>query len=120
MVCSGITLIFYLMSNVFLQIFINPYRLYQPSSFLQFLKSFMFTFIIYGIRFGPKIFYALSGFILVFKFLHYLDNQTDKEQLTEQYVEAEPNSVVIRLINVVFFFSWFGRLWRLRWVFSVG
>ena len=89
----GLTLIFYLMSNVFLQIFINPYRLYQPSSFLQFLKSFMFTFIIYGIRFGPKIFYALSGFILVFKFLHYLDNQTDKEQLTEQYVEAEPNSV---------------------------
>ena len=32
---------------------------------------------IYGIRFAPQIFYAISGVILVFKLFHYLDNQID-------------------------------------------
>ena len=41
------------------------------------IMPFSFSVVLYGIRFGPRIFYAISGFILVFKMLHHLDNQVD-------------------------------------------
>ena len=41
------------------------------------MNSVAFIPVLYGIRFAPQIFYAISGVILVFKLLHYLDNQID-------------------------------------------
>lgn len=89
----GITMVFYLISIVFLQIFINPNRIYQPELFVDFASQFSFSVVLYGIRFGPRIFYAISGFILVFKMLHHLDNQVDIIEEKERLVDVPDNSV---------------------------
>ena len=73
----SITYLFFLLGVVFIQIFINPTRIFLKHNFSKQLTSFSFSFVIYGIRFAPKLLYAVSGLILVFKMLHYLDNQID-------------------------------------------
>ena len=73
----SITYIIFILGVVFVQIFISPNRVFLKKNFSTKLNSVAFIPVLYGIRFAPQIFYAISGVILVFKLLHYLDNQID-------------------------------------------
>ena len=76
---KSLTLILILFSESFQQIYQIPAKIFSLTQFSDLLRNELFTFVQFGDRFGTRLLYGLSGFILSFKMLYYLDNEVEKK-----------------------------------------
>ena len=76
----SLTLMLVLCSESFQQINQLPTKIYTSYEFSLLLKNIFFTFVQFGDRFGIRLLYGISGFILSFKMLYYLDNEIEKNE----------------------------------------
>ena len=96
----GLNMIAVLISTSFFYIFHLPTKIYNKDIFAKFITSFWFTIVYYGVRFGVKILYAMSGFELVYKMFNYLDNCIEnKEKLYFSNDEQEDLNKEYNIIN---------------------
>ena len=76
---KSLTLILILFSESFQQIYQIPAKIFSLTQITELLRNELFTFVQFGDRFGTRLLYGLSGFILSFKMLYYLDNEVEKK-----------------------------------------
>lgn len=76
----GLAIITVILSITFKQLYINPVKIYVQDLFEKLLKSFMFTIVVFGNRFGIHICYCISSFMTTFKLLNYLDNEVETKE----------------------------------------
>ena len=75
----SITIILLLFGKSFQHIYHLPVKIISIDEFVDLLRNELFTFVQFGDRFGTRLLYGLSGFILSFKMLYYLDNEVEKK-----------------------------------------
>lgn len=63
------------------------------------LKNYVFPLIYHGARFGKKILYALSGFELTYKMLHYLDDSVKKKLESYRIMKIKKNIIENNIMN---------------------
>lgn len=77
---KGISLLLSILGCIYLSIFSSPFKIYNKESHEKMIEYFFFCGITFGLRYSRRIFYALSGYTLVFKFLYYLDSLIEKRK----------------------------------------
>lgn len=87
----GISMLFMIVGNVFTVLVHSPSNIYSEKTLNNLLQSWKFGFIVYGIRYAPRVLLSCSGYTLVFKLMCYLDDKVD-ESLDE---EEEINTIKI-------------------------
>ena len=74
-----------IVSLTFKQLYINPVKIFVEDLFDNLVRSWSFSFVIYGIRYGTRICYSISTFSLTFKLLHYLDNEIENKDEEDDF-----------------------------------
>ena len=74
---KGISIFFMLIGWTFVALYHSPLKVYSVRRFHELLQEFFFCFIMYGIRYSPRIILSCSGYTLVYKYLSYLDMNLD-------------------------------------------
>ncbi len=87
----SLTLMLVLCSESFQQINQLPTKIYTSYEFSLLLKNIFFTFVQFGDRFGIRLLYGISGFILSFKMLYYLDNEIEKNEDNNREKQDDEN-----------------------------
>lgn len=88
----GINMIFTIVGCVFKILYSSPIKIYCNIAFRQLLMNPFFSCIMFGLRFGPRIFFAMSGYTLMYKFLCYLDNEVERFENTDKKEEKDRDS----------------------------
>ena len=77
-----ISLIFFLVSYVYLILMNSPLKKYCQVTHFQLLSSSAFFLIFLGNRISPRILFAISGFILSYKLYNYLEQRVDNSHFS--------------------------------------
>ena len=88
---KSLTLILVLCSESFQQLYQLPTKIYSSKEFSLLLKNVFFTFVQFGDRYGIRLLYGISGFILSFKMLYYLDNEIEKNDDNSREKQDDEN-----------------------------
>ncbi len=88
---KSLTLILVLCSESFQQLYQLPTKIYSSKEFSLLLKNVFFTFVQFGDRFVIRLLYGISGFILSFKMLYYLDNEIEKNDDNSREKQDDEN-----------------------------
>jgi len=79
----GISLIYVLFGLVYLIILESPLKIYCQTQHKQLLKSILFNIIFVGTRFSPRFLFALSGYVLCYKFICFLEDRSETEKYNQ-------------------------------------
>ena len=71
----GASMILYILGQVFLIMFNLPSKVIFQKSFFDTINSLTFKVIFFGLRYSPRILFSCSGFIFIYKFLCYIEQQ---------------------------------------------
>jgi hypothetical protein len=74
----GITIILLVIGFTFKYLYSSPVKIFASTTFKSLITSSSFSFILFGWRFGPRLVFSISGYILIYKYLSYLDNELVK------------------------------------------
>jgi hypothetical protein len=88
----GLNIIWVILGCVFKILYNSPIKIFCNVAFKKLVMSFTYTFILFGLRFSPRIFFSLSGFCLIYKMLCYLDNEVEKlenESRKNTFIDSE-------------------------------
>ena len=88
---KSLTLMLVLCSESFQQLYQLPNKIITANEFIGLLKNPLFTFVQFGDRFGIRLLYGISGFILSFKMLYYLDNEIEKNEDNNREKQDDEN-----------------------------
>ena len=88
---KSLTLMLVLCSESFQQLYQLPNKIITANEFIDLLKNPLFTFVQFGDRFGMRLLYGISGFILSFKMLYYLDNEIEKKDDNNKEKQDDEN-----------------------------
>ena len=95
----GITLISIIIYCSFFYIYHLPTKVINEIYLENLLKNYIFPLIYHGARFGKKILYALSGFELTYKMLHYLDDSLKKKSESYRIMKIRKNISEDNIVN---------------------
>jgi hypothetical protein len=70
----AVSIIFLIYGYVFFVLFNTPLKISNQGLFWKLINSIFFSFTVFGLRFTPMVLYAISGYLLVYKMFHYLDD----------------------------------------------
>ena len=87
-----IAMMFFLLGTVFVMIIQSPSYITSEASLDSLMKSAWFSFILFGIRYAPRILLSCSGFSLTYKFMCFLDDQVDENDEDETEEEDSQRS----------------------------
>ena len=71
----GASMILYILGQVFLIMFNLPSKVIFQKSFFDAINSLTYKVIFFGLRYSPRILFSCSGFIFIYKFLCYIEQQ---------------------------------------------
>ena len=77
---QGLALIFYTFGNIFLILFNSPIVVPPGYNIISLIKNFFFHVFVIGIRYSPQLMLSCSAYILIYKFLYYLDDAYERLQ----------------------------------------
>jgi hypothetical protein len=80
----GLTMILTIIGCTFRDLYISPIKIICMTELKEMISSYFFSLIIFGRRFGPQLLYTYSGYILIYKFISYLDNAIDTLELKDK------------------------------------
>lgn len=89
----GLNIIWLIVGFVFKILYNSPIKIFCNIAFKKLVMSFTYSFILFGLRFSPRIFFSLSGYCLIYKMLCYLDNEVDRlenDSRKNTFLESEP------------------------------
>lgn len=69
----GFSIIFYCFGVVLYVLYNSPVSIYIENTFIEMLRSFLFSIFYIGLRYSPRILLSCSGYCLVYKLFSYLD-----------------------------------------------
>ena len=69
----GISMILYILGQVYLILFNMPTKAISQTSFYNMIKNPFYGFIYISLRYSPRILLSCSGYILAYKFLHFIE-----------------------------------------------
>ena len=95
----GIIMILLVFGLVFKNIYINPLQMYSKNNFEYLLNNSFFSFLFFIMKFSYKMLYSLSGFCLSYKFLFYLENESERKNDNEEEKEEDNNQVDLLIQN---------------------
>ena len=91
---QGINIFFMIIGNVFETLIHSPTHIYSIINFRNIIYNLLYSIIYYSVRFAPRMLFACSGFIFVYKFLSYLEDKTD-EIRDKKFSEKEKELIEI-------------------------
>ena len=71
----GASMILYILGQVFLILFNLPSKIIFQKSFYDTINSPTYKILFFGLRYSPRIIFSCSGFIFIYKFLCYIEQQ---------------------------------------------
>ena len=74
---KGVTMILVIITSTFYQIYCLPAKIYNTQNFKKLIMNYSFVLVYYGGRFGIRLLFSISGYILSFKFINYLDSKIE-------------------------------------------
>ena len=74
---KGVTMILVIITSTFYQIYCLPAKIYNTQKFKFLIMNYSFALVYYGGRFGIRLLFSISGYILSFKFINYLDSKIE-------------------------------------------
>ena len=83
-----------IVGNVFETLIHSPTHIYSIINFRNIIYNLLYSIIYYSVRFAPRMLFACSGFIFVYKFLSYLEDKTD-EIRDKKFSEKEKELIEI-------------------------
>ena len=72
----GFSIIFYCFGVVLYVLYNSPVSIYVENTFIEMLRSFLFSIFYIGLRYSPRILLSCSGYCLVYKLFSYLDENS--------------------------------------------
>ena len=100
----GISLIFILFGFTFVALYNSPLKVYSPNQLIDFLMDnyVVSSILIISIRYSPRIILSCSGYILVYKYLSYLDEKIRKNK--ENIFKASLKFISYQIHKIILFF----------------
>ena len=92
---QGLALLFYTFGNIFLILFNSPIIVPPGYNIISLIKNIFFHIFVIGIRYSPQLMLSCSAYILIYKFLYYLDDAYEKlqeEKAAKNEVHKQMNS----------------------------
>lgn len=93
---EGICLVFLSIGAVFSVLWKSPAHIYSLNMFDEIVRSFNFGIVFFSLRYSPRILFSCSGFVLIFKFLCFLD---EKAELNQFLINQTQSKAPIRIDN---------------------
>ena len=91
----AISIILLIYGYVFFILFNTPLKISSEGLVWKLINSIFFSFTVFGLRFTPMVLYAISGYLLVYKMFHYLDDylihNRETAQLFSEVFEKDEN-----------------------------
>lgn len=88
-ITSGLRAIVFMLAVigcVFKTLYLSPIKIFCSVVYKEMITRYSFSIIIYGLRTGPRMLFALSGYILVYKIFSYLDDHVQHLELNNKDV----------------------------------
>ena len=79
---KGISIIFMILGWTFVILFNCPIKVYSTYHITNFFNTFFSYFVMIGVRYSPRIVISCSGYILIYKYLSYLDRNDIKKTVS--------------------------------------
>ena len=92
----GLSMIFASFGFLFICLLNSPVSIYSPYDFSDLLKNLFYSIFFGGIRYAPRLLLSCSGYILVYKFICFLDEKNDEEieKKIKEYNENKNSSEI--------------------------
>ena len=70
---NGVSLFFMLFGSTFMNLYNAPSKIYTPYHIENFFNEKISSFVMIGVRYAPRIILSCSGYLLIYKYISYLD-----------------------------------------------
>jgi len=91
---KGVTMILVIITSTFYQIYCLPAKIYNTQNFKKLITNYSFVFVYYGGRFGIRLLFSISGYILSFKFINYLDSKVELKDEESRILNKNKNNLI--------------------------
>ena len=97
----SLAIVLTILGNVFFILYNSPLKIYSIEKMDELIRRFNFFLITLGIRNGPRLLLAYSGYLLAYKFYWYLTNEVIKDVNQTQASRISINNQTLSNMNVV-------------------
>ncbi len=73
---NGVSIFFMLFGSTFMNLYNAPSKIYTPYHIENFFNEKFSSFVMIGVRYAPRIIISCSGYLLIYKYISYLDRNT--------------------------------------------
>ena len=73
---NGVSIFFMLFGSTFMNLYNAPSKIYTPYHIENFFNEKVSVFVMIGVRYAPRIIISCSGYLLIYKYISYLDRNT--------------------------------------------
>ena len=73
---NGVSIFFMLFGSTFVNLYNAPSKIYTPYHIEQFFSHAISSFVMIGVRYAPRIIISCSGYLLIYKYISFLDRNT--------------------------------------------
>ena len=91
---KGLTMILVIITSTFYQIYCLPAKIYNTQNFKKLIMNYSFVIVYYGGRFGIRLLFSISGYILSFKFINYLDSKIESKDEESRIFNKNKNNLI--------------------------
>ena len=73
---NGVSIFFMIFGSTFVTLYNAPSKIYTPFHIEKFFEQELSSFVMIGVRYAPRIIISCSGYLLIYKYISYLDRNT--------------------------------------------
>ena len=88
----GLNMILFLFGSVFFDIFNSYESNYTEESFINIMLGKTYSVYLIGMRYSPRILFSISGFVLFYKFMCFIDDKVEGNLMVKQEVKRKSGS----------------------------
>ena len=80
----GISMMITIFGYCFVKLVQFPMKIYEENNYFKTVSSLFFPFYTFGARIAPKVLFSVSGFVFIFKFISFLDEEVERKKEIEE------------------------------------
>ena len=80
----GISMMITIFGFCFIKLVQFPMKIYEEDKYFKTVSSLFFPFYSFGARIAPKLLFSVSGFVFIFKFISFLDEEVERKREIEE------------------------------------
>jgi hypothetical protein len=81
----AIAILFTIAGVVLRVLYLSPVKIFCKIAFKEMVSHYSFSLLVFGRRVGPSLLFSISGYILIYKLITYLDDKVEDLELEDKY-----------------------------------